>query len=50
MATASPPPDEQTVTLFRPVGPEELELVRASGLAASLSIEYSSGTGLHEPT
>ena len=30
MATTSPPPDEPTVTLFRPVGPEELELVRAS--------------------
>lgn len=30
MATASLPPDEPTVTLFRPVGPEELELLRAS--------------------
>ena len=34
MATASPPPDEPTATLFRPVGPEELELVRASGWRA----------------
>ena len=34
MATDSPPPDEPTVTLFRPVGPEELELVRASGWRA----------------